>query len=48
MERIKDQLIAVAKLEDYQHQREGFEASEAKPLFLTWPVSKFGKIGIVS
>jgi hypothetical protein len=46
MEKIKDQLTAVAKLEDYQQQREGVEASEVKPLFLTWQVKKFGKIGI--
>jgi len=42
MERIKDQMVAVAKLDQYQQQRAN--VSDPLPLFITWPADRFGQV----
>jgi len=44
MKQLKDQCLAIEKLEEFQHKKGGHSNSEqfAPLMFQTWPTSRFG------
>lgn len=45
MEKVKDQYLALAKLEEFQQAKQLTNSQEnPPPVFLTWPTLKFGTL----